>query len=573
MLITTFAATVLAVMLLGFAPSHALTVQFFKCGTSSCSSLTQLGSNLGGSSTSGPINIANTSGYGGKLVINNLSSTSLAKVELAQTSSVKNIKLSNALIKATEAGTYLIRMKSDARYSPQPGGKNYVNSVALNGGWVGSGSFTNNTIKVVLTANFGQPDQTSVDQPPASPTVVVQYAADGKTFSRSANTKSESIFLASDGLTCTDPSTNTSITTCGRNFHQKDLRITYTAANQVVNMGESSIGVASESEIRQGGRAEVNRFLLCGETSAQFQAGTTSVERNYLMSPHAPLSTNPDRPNNAPPNFKIQFDAALAPRDGTETLVSILSDNPGDTSNDSQFNLFLPCLTSTPVTFGGISNLTAVFPTNAFTVDNMPSDACKGTLRWVINLVDKKGVNRVVQVLYGDVEQSFDNCESFSDGNMITTGDARFLFDGDLKRRNQLNSLNDFVVTSIKLLLDGSLAVGFPANQSSAIDITVALTSMQVNNDAPILFASQSPTPVCPPEGPDHGFGILITRIDPPVPAFSNLIPQSRISTGGCKVSVNADTATDFGGAGTYMIEALNNATPLDNAGFIMLGP
>jgi hypothetical protein len=338
-------------------------------------------------------------------------------------------------------------------------------------------------------------------------------------------------------------------------------------------MGESAIGVTSESAVQQGARAEVNQFLLCGETPAQFQAGTTSVEKNYLMSPHAPLSTDPDRPNNAPPKFKIQFDAALAPRDGTETLVSILSDNPGDTSNDSQFNLFLPCLTSTPVTFGGISNLTAVFPTNAFTVDSMPSDACKGTLRWVINLVDKRGVNQVVQVLYGDVEESFDNCESFSGVNVITTGDARFLFDGDLKRRNQLNSLNDFVVTSIKLLLDGSLAVGFPANQSSAIDITVALTSMQVNNDAPILFASQSPTPVCPPQGPDHGFEILITRIDPPVPAFFNLIPKSRISTGGCKVSVNADTDTDFGGAGKYVIEALNNATPLDNAGFIMLGP
>ncbi len=550
--------------------SDALTVQFFQCGNSSCSSLTQLGSTL---TVTSQVNIAGTRG---NLVITDLSSTALANVALSQTSSIKNVKLSNALIKATAAGTYLIRMLSDDGYNPQPGGVNYQNSVGLNGSWVGTGTFTSNTIKVVLTANFGNTAyQTSVDQTPASPTVTVQYNSDGKSFTRSLNTKGESIFLPSSNLVCTNPSTGLPISTCGRNRHRKDLMITFTAANQTVNMGESLVGVASESEIQQGGRAEVNRFLLCPGTPSQFQAGTTEVEKAYVVFPHAPLKTQPDKPNNAPPNIPIQFDATLTPRDGTNTLVSIPLPPDTDLSNDSQFNLFLPCLTSTPVTFQGLFNLTAVFPAPpAFTVGGEPSanGDCEGTLRWVINLVDSKGVPHVVQVLYGDVGNNFNGCASFSGVNMLATGDARFLLDGDLLpvKLNQLNSHKTDIVTSIKLLLDGRLVTGPPLNLSSPIDITVTLTNMRVNNDS-FSFPTQSQVAVCPPAGPDHGFEILITRTDPS--GFSNLIPQSRIDTSGCKISVNADTATDFGGPGAYMVEVLNNETHLDEPGFIALGP
>lgn len=547
---------------LGAAQAEAITVKVYLCGDTSCSSVSQIGTTKTGS----PVPIA---GSYGNLTISNVSSTATANVAVAQTSSVKNLKLSNAKIKASVAGTYLIRMLSDEAYSPQPGNRNYTNSVTINGAWICPTlvcDFRANTIKEILYANVGNATyQTSVDKPTAAPTILVTYNVDNKSFSRTLNTASEDIYLPSAGLTCTDPSTGQSITSCGKNRHQKDLIIKFSAANQEVNMGESSIGVSGESEVSQGSRAQVNQFIFCGETGAKFQFGTTGVEKNYIVFPHSPLATEPSRPQSQPPTVPVQFDPFLNPIPvDSDRLVSVVSDT--DTSNDRQFDLFLPCQ---PITFAEITNLTAAFPTNAFLIDNTQSDACKGTVRWVLSLVDKKGVTETVEVLYGDPEQGFNACQ-FST-NILAAGGARFLVDGKLQTRNQINALNSSFVTAIKFLVDGGEAV-----DDVPIDITVQLTSLRVNDDVVVLTTSSAaPVAFCAPTGPFHGFSIRVTKLDANMqPVESKEITQERVSTTGCKISANAVTATDFpSGGGLFKVEVLNNNTALSNAGFITFAP
>jgi hypothetical protein len=560
----TFIATVLTVLLVGVGPSHAITVQIFQCtGGFATTCTTQLGTTLG-SDAATSVTIGSTTAYGGKLLI---ASGSVTK---AETSTTKNMKMS-AVIKGVVAGNYLIRMTSGTNlYGAQPGGTNYPNAVALDGSWIGG---TTPRIRAILTANYSNPANaytTLVDQPTASPTVDVVF--NGTLFSRLQNTKSESIYLPSQNLSCLN-SAGATINTCGRASHRKDVYISI-GLNQTLNMAETAVTVTPANDIQHGGRAQVNQALFCGVTSSQFQFGSTTVERNYVVSPQGSLSSDPDRPNNSPPNVKIQFATALSRLDGTEKLVSIPGDV--DSTNNSQFDLFLPCQ---PVTFGAISNLTAVFPTNAFTVNDSTSDACEGTLRWAVNLVDKFGAPHVVYVLYGDPAQSFNSCSAYSNVNMITVGGARFLVDNDstLQTRAQVNSFNNYTVTSIAIVLDGTFATLAPFNSPTALDITVTLTTLQVNNDPAIVFASRAEVAVCPPPAPLHGFQIRITQIHPtthqPTGFESVLTESDGVSTDGCKVSLNADTATEFNGPGVYRIEALNNFTSLFRPGFIALGP
>jgi len=587
----TFAATVTLVMLLSVAPAHALRFQIFQCGNSNCdpSGFTDLSGTLGSSTSTATISIAGSyPATNPKIVISG------GSVAIQQTSSTKGLVLSGAVVTFNVAGTYLFRMWSDDGYNPQPGKvpgpdnvfgtaddgppKKYPNAAAVDGFWVKSGTadFRNNTITVLLKANFGTDQQTDVDQAPTAATVTVQYNSDNKTFSRTNNTKTEDINVKSEGITCFDPSTNTTISTCGRNRHRKDVRITVTTAQpngwteplpQTLNLGQTIQSLTATSEFRIGGRAELARDLFCPVTSSQFQFGTTSEEKRTQWFPHSPLSLSKEYPNSSPPNFKAQFDGRLASLVGTETLVSILSDT--DPFNDFQFIQVIPCLTSPPVTFGELFKLMAVFPTQAFTVNGVQSDKCKGALRWVINSKDKKGVSHVVQVLYGN-GPNFDDCALDSGVNMLEKGGAIFLVDGDetLLRRNQLSSLNSSIITSIQLFLDGRLATEVPANQLSPIDITVAIASTQVNNDS-FSFPTQSEVAFCP-QGVDHGYEILITGV---TNGFYNPIPQGRISISGCKLSVNLDSATDFAGPDVYQLQVVNGGTLLDYPGFVLWGP
>lgn len=541
-------AAVMMMMCLGVGPAHAITVQIFQCTgfQSGCSTLIQ----TLGSTTTPTVGLVGT--------YNQLSILS-GSVAISQTTTVKSMRLSAVLKGGSTGGSFLIRMVSGpSEYGLQPGGKNYPNSLALDGSWVGG---TTPQIKAVLTANAGDAAyQTTVDQPSALPTVTVVFA--GNLFSRLQNTKTESIYLPAGTATCTDPA-GQSVTTCNRNRHRKDLFITI-RANQTINMGETVVTATSEHDVANGGRAHVNRFLLCAAEGKQFQMGTTSAEKNYLMTPHSPLATDPNRPNSAPPTFPVQFNPALASKDGTETLLSIPSPHDNDESNDSQFNMFLPCQ---PITFADISHLSATFrPVEPFTVNGSPSDACKGTLRWVFDLVDKSDAKTIVEVLYGRLTDNFDQCAFYS-GENILTNEARYLVDGVLKTRSQLNSLNKNLVTSLKLDLDGRRAVvGDP------IAITVVLSSLRVNSDT-YSFPSQLQVAYCPPGGPDHGFGIQITRIDPTTLEPTDpptVILQDRVSTSGCKISVNADTRVDFVGPGLYRIDVLNNLTVQDAPGFII---
>jgi hypothetical protein len=257
-------------------------------------------------------------------------------------------------------------------------------------------------------------------------------------------------------------------------------------------------------------------------------------------------------------NFKangravIPVKFALSQGLGAFVFESIYTDNPANTANDFSFVSFTP---NTPVTFNGITELSAVY---AFTLGNCHG----GALRWSI----RTSSTQSVFVYYGD-GPNFTDCttNSQSDTNLISLTDARF-------------DLQQYGGPFYGSYADAQALVGnLPILRASVVldagwggDQRLTLTSATVNTDT---FTPQSPTPPTPTCPTSQALiGITKVSVSPTGVVNEPETIQPQDANGvfrivDCKYMYNLATGSLMG-AGTYNVSATIGSTTFPVAAF-----
>lgn len=288
--------------------------------------------------------------------------------------------------------------------------------------------------------------------------------------------------------------------------------------------------------------------LLANEASAQ--SGTWQLyppqSTTYTTKVQQPINADGSSvfKNNGNSAIPVKFGLSTSP--GPVVFQSILSNNPGNTTDDYSYLTFTP---GSPLTFQGLGTLSAVY---TFTQGNCHL----GALRWSVNVAPGQSVF----IYYGGTP-SFTDCtgtgNSQSGQNMIGQPDLRYdtsqipggtFYDS---YSHALSLVGGYNVNYVALVLDG----GAGGDQRATIG------TVTVNNNT--FVAASGSTTTC--DLPAATIKVTKTAGNGTGPISPISVQpgddDSRFRIVDCKYMYNLATRS-LTGAGTYKVEVVIDGTP-----------